>query len=120
MRFAEIISRHAVLIRWVAVVGLVGPNGMFLYVAATQPAQVLSALQNPVSLAFVIEAVMLMALCTWLLAATAERSGPQGDGKSSPVSASVFVAASVIGSLAFSVPLALLRIARSAAEPSSD
>lgn len=120
MRFAETISRHAVLIRCVAVIGLLGPNGMFLYVAATDPAQVLSALQNPVSLAFVIEAVMLMVLCTWLLAATAKRSDPQDAGQSRPVRASVFVAASVIGSLAFSVPLALVRIARTSAEPSSD
>ena len=85
-----------------AIFGLVVPNGLFLYVAATDPGAMAAALSNPISLVFVFEAFLLMSLFAWLLGRSGARR-PSGF---------VFVVLSLLGSLAFSVPWTLLRLTR--------
>ena len=53
-------SRIALLI--FAAIAFFGPNAVFLYYAFTQPALIQEANANPIALAFMIEAMMLMAL----------------------------------------------------------
>jgi hypothetical protein len=92
-----------------AAFGFVVPNGLFLYHAATNFGAVRAALTNPISAVFLAEAMFLMLLFAWLL----ERLGVRRpDGVA-------FVAWSLLGSLAFSVPAALVSIcSRGATGPS--
>ncbi|MBU43922.1 MAG: hypothetical protein CMN76_11930 [Spirochaetaceae bacterium] len=45
-----------------AIVAALGPNGMYLYTLFTDPSANQTAMQNPVALVFMIEAMMLLAL----------------------------------------------------------
>jgi len=88
-----------------AVAGFVIPNGIFLYYVATDFSVVRAAHTNPVAAAFIGEAIFLMLLGAWLvkqlLPTTRHWLG--------------FLVASLAGSLAFSVPLFTVLIARKAA-----
>ena len=80
-----------------AVFGFVVPNGVFVYAVLDDPRTLRAAIENPVSLVFMFEAFFLMGLFAWLLAkARATRPRPFA-----------FIAMSLIGSLAFSVPATL-------------
>jgi hypothetical protein len=81
-----------------AIAAFVGVNGAFLYGVAADPAALAAALRNPVSAAFMVEAVVMMIVLAWLLT----RWGVTG------VSRTWFVALSLIGSIAFALPVALL------------
>lgn len=85
-----------------AFAGLVVPNGIFLYYLVTDFSVVSAAHTNPVGAAFIGEAIFLMALLAWLL----KRALPDSRHWLG------FLAASVIGSLAFSVPLFLVLVSR--------
>ena len=80
-----------------AIAGFVIPNGIFIYHLITDFSVVSAAHANPVAAAFISEAIFLMLLLTWLL----KRALP---GSRHWLG---FLAASMIGSLAFSVPLFL-------------
>lgn len=88
--------------RWsltaVAVVGFLFLNGAFLYGMIAQPAAISAAMRNPVALAFMGEAMILVALIAYVL--HRERVTRLGSA--------AFVALSLIGGLAFSIPVALL------------
>ena len=85
-----------------AVVGLVGPNGVFLYHAAFHADVLRAALANPIALVFIVEALALMGLFAWLI----HRSGQQAPGWKT------FIVMSLLGSLLFSVPGFLYLVSR--------
>ena len=85
-----------------AVAGLVLPNGIFLYFVVTDFSVVSAAHTNPVAAAFIGEAIFLMVLFAWLLKQALPKSRHWLG----------FLAASIAGSLAFSVPLFVVLLAR--------
>jgi hypothetical protein len=72
-------------------------NVAFLY-GAMQPGVLHSAMTNPVALAFILEAFLLLAVLAWLLV----------KWKVIRVSALTFVILALIGGIAFALPVALL------------
>lgn len=86
--------------RWLwlaAAIGLIGLNAVFIY-GLVRPEVMQSALTNPVSLAFMAEAFLLLALLAYLL----PRWGV------SRLSRAWFVGLALLGSLAFALPVMLL------------
>ena len=81
-----------------AAVGLLGINGTFLWSLYARPGTVDAALSNPLALAFVIEAMLLVVTLAWLF----RKLGLTRLGWG------WFIALSLIGSLAFAIPVALL------------
>jgi len=77
----------------VAGLGFLLPNGLFLYSVFADPGGLREALVNPIALAFMFEAGLLMGLAAWLIARQGGRPGWLG-----------FVLLSLVGSLACSVP----------------
>lgn len=78
----------------VALFGLLGPNGVFLYYALFRWNDLLAALQNPVTLAFVIEAFLVMGLLAVYFAWK-----PMGRW-----GWKTFIVLSLIGGLGFAIP----------------
>jgi hypothetical protein len=81
-----------------AVAGLVGLNGVFVYSALYHRETVLAALRNPVALAFIVEAFVVMGLVAWLL----------GRWQRNRLGWGWFVLLTLIGGLAFGIPAVLL------------
>ena len=79
-------------------VGLLGINGVFLWSLYTRPDAVREALANPLALAFVVEAMLLVATMAWLFRKWSLTRLGWG----------WFVVLSLVGSLAFAIPVALL------------
>jgi hypothetical protein len=80
-----------------ALLAFLGPNGLYLYTLFTQPELNAAALGNPVALAFMIEAMMLLGLFLWFVY-TRTQSIKQ---------VMIYLGLSFLGSLAFSFPLFL-------------
>lgn len=80
------------------VVGLVGLNGVFVYSLLYRRDDILSALRNPVALAFIVEAFVVMGLMAWLL----------GKWQRNRLGWGWFVVLTLIGGLAFGIPAVLL------------
>lgn len=78
----------------VASVGLIGLNGVFVYYALVRPDLMTSALQNPISVVFLLEALLLTVFFTGVV----WRFGAKKPGWVA------FVIMSFVGSLAFSIP----------------
>lgn len=89
-------SERSILVL-VALSGLLGVNGAFLY-GMLQPGVVKATLGNPLALAFIAEAFVLMILLAYLL-------GKWGVAR---LSWTWFVALSLLGSMAFALPVVLL------------
>lgn len=81
----------------IAVIGLIGPNGVFLYFAFWRWTEFAQALRHPVTLAFVIESFIVMGLLAAYLARKSERWGWKS-----------FVVLSLIGGLGFGIPAIVL------------
>ena len=79
-------------------VGLFGINGVFLWSLYARPGALDDALSNPLALAFVVEAMLLVVTLAWLF----RKWGLTRMGWG------WFVLLSVLGSLAFAIPVALL------------
>jgi hypothetical protein len=79
-------------------VGFVVLNSVFLYGLLVRPDLHEAAVRNPVALVFMVEALLLMLLLAWLF----------HRWRLSRIHWLGFVALTMVGSLAFSVPLALL------------
>ncbi len=90
-------KREARFLGGLALFGALIPNGIFCYYFFTAPEVTKDALSNPISLVFIIEAFILMALFAWLLRKTV-RNG---------VGATRFVVMSLLGSMVFSIPATL-------------
>lgn len=97
MRATEYSPGERRVLTLVAVLGLVGVNGAFLY-GLSRPEVLADALANPVALAFVGEAFLLMAVLAYLL-------GKWGVARLGWV---WFVILSLVGSMAFALPVVLL------------
>ena len=95
--------REKTVLLVLALFGLAGPNAVFLHAAFHHPGQLRDALANPVSLVFIAEAFLLMVLFAWLLGKWTGHLVRDG---------LVFVALSLAGSMAFSVPAVLWWLAR--------
>ena len=82
----------------VALVGVAGLNGAFVYGAFVRPELLAAALANPVALAFVIETLVLTGVLAYLL----ERWGV------SRLRWPWFVGLSLVGGIAFALPVVIL------------
>lgn len=80
-----------------AIIAFLGPNMLYLYAAFTMPEMNGLAMQNPVALAFMIEAMMLLGLFLTYVYQT----------KKSWKHVLIYLVLSFAGSLAFSFPLFL-------------
>jgi hypothetical protein len=81
-----------------AIFGFVALNGAFAYGILFEPQAMTVALSNPIAAAFIVEALILVALLAYLF----DRWGV------SRLHWSWFVLLSLLGGLAFSIPVALL------------
>ena len=81
-----------------AIFGLVVVNGVFVYAAIFQTGTLGQAMRNPIAFAFILEALVL----TWAFAFLLRKWGVS---RLHPV---WFVVLSLIGSMAFALPVALL------------
>lgn len=91
----------------VAIMGLVGVNGVYLYNALLRPEVLNEAMANPVALAFMGEAFLLLVALAYLL----------GKWGVSRIGWGWFVVLSFLGSIAFALPVALLWPRKSEAGP---
>jgi hypothetical protein len=81
-----------------AAIGFVAVNGVFIYGVLTRPGALAAALTNPVSLAFLAEALLMLAALAYLL-------GRWGVAR---LSWRWFLFFSLVGSMAFALPAVLL------------
>lgn len=88
-------ERHCLTV--MAVAGAVGLNGAFLY-GAFRPDVLGEALSNPVAVAFIVEALVMVGALAWML----------HRHRLATMSRTAFVALALIGGLAFALPVALL------------
>jgi hypothetical protein len=79
-------------------IGLFGINGVFVWAILTRPEAITETLGNPLALAFLGEAMLLVATLAWLFRKWGVTRLPWV----------WFVALSLIGSLAFAISIALL------------
>lgn len=91
----EAFRPHAPALLALALLGLLGLNGAFLYGVFAQPEGLALALANPIAAAFILEAFAMTAFGAWALARLGYRRPGPG----------AFVLLSLLGGLAFSVPL---------------
>ena len=95
-------KRHRIILGAVAVIGLVGVNGVFLYSVIFRPDLVEQALGNLYAMVFIAEAFILLPLFSFLIS-IAKLKSPNWFG---------FLVLSLLGSLAFSIPFSILLWAR--------
>lgn len=81
-----------------AVFGFAAVNGAFFYGFFAQPGSLKAALTNPISLAFLVEALLMLGALAYLL-------GKWGVGR---LSWTWFLFLSLVGSMAFALPVVLL------------
>ena len=82
----------------IGAIGFFGLNGVFLFYTLLRPELMVAALENPISLVFVLEAFLMTGFLAWFISTL----GLKKPGWRA------FVILSIVGSLAFSVPLFLL------------
>lgn len=93
-------SRVERAVLWtLAAVGLFGVNGTYLYGLFFVPGPQAAAIENPVALAFMLEAFVLLGLLAYLLAKWGVARLGSG----------WFVGLSILGSIVFALPTVLLR-----------
>jgi len=83
---------------FLAIVGGIGLNGAFVYGMLARPGALEAALANPIALAFLIEAFLMMGALAYLL----PRWGVTTRSRLA------FVALSLLGGVAFALPVVLL------------
>ncbi|MCB0164391.1 MAG: hypothetical protein KDI79_09205 [Anaerolineae bacterium] len=96
-KFSEFNHRERILLLGLGLLGLVGPNGVFLYFALFRWADVLTTMHDPVAMAFITEAFFVMGILAYYFAKiTSEKKWL------------TFIALSLIGGLGFSIPIFLV------------
>jgi len=98
MRDTEYSRAERIALAVVAVLGLVGVNGVYLYYALLQPAVLGAAMANPIALAFMGEAFFLLVVLAYLL----RKWGVLRLGWG------WFIVLSLLGSMMFALPVVLL------------
>ena len=99
MTLANTYSKRERISLWIlATCGFVVVNGMFLYAAFWQPESIADAMSNPLAVAFVLESVLLLVALSYLLTRW----------RVSGVRWEWFVVLSLLGSIAFALPMVLL------------
>lgn len=98
----ELTRFQRIVLLVVAFLALLGPNALYLYYAFTQPELNQEALNNPIALAFMIEAMMLLGLFLWFVYRVTR----------SWLSVLLYLILAFLGSLAFSLPMFLFRVYR--------
>ena len=91
-------KQHRLILLIVASIGLFGINGVFLYSVIYRPELVKEALGNLYALVFILEAFILLPLGCFLIS-IAKLKSPSWIG---------FLALSLLGSMAFSIPLSII------------
>jgi hypothetical protein len=94
----EYTARERFWLWTLAGVGLVALNGAFIYAIVFEPGTLVAALTNPVAVTFIVEALVLVGVFAYLLQKSSVSSLHWG----------WFVFLSLLGSLAFALPVALL------------
>ena len=79
----------------ISVTAFIGPNGLYIYTLFTDPGANLEAINNPIALAFMVEAIMLLCLFLYYVYCKTK----------SMKQVFLYLILSFIGSLAFSFPL---------------
>ena len=96
--YIKLSNIQRIILWFIAVIGLIGVNGLFLYSLVSSPEQISAALTNIISLAFIIEALILLPLfCILIYVFNFKSPGWPG-----------FLLLSLLGSLAFSIPFSIL------------
>ena len=90
--------RERICLSILAVVGFAGLNGVFVWAVLSRPETLTSAFQNPVAAAFMAEAFLLVGVLAYLLARW----------KVNQVHWGWFVVLSLVGGIAFALPMVLL------------
>ena len=90
--------RERICLSMLAVVGFAGLNGVFVWAVLSRPETLTSAFQNPVAAAFMAEAFLLAGVLAYLLARW----------KVSQVHWGWFVVLSLVGGIAFALPMVIL------------
>ena len=88
----QISSRSRLFLLVFAIIALVGPNGMYLYYTFTRPDMLQAANTNPIALAFMVEAFMLLGLFLFYV----------WNKTKSALQVTLYLVLTFIGSLAFS------------------
>lgn len=91
-------SRQRIVLGIVAVLSLVGTNGVFLYYLLVRPRELWAGLMHPAALVFEIDVLVVLVLLAWYFAL---RPLGRWGWKS-------FVALSLLGGLGFSIPAFVL------------
>jgi hypothetical protein len=92
-------SRERFWLSVLALFGLLGLNGVFLYALVFRPDAVSAAVTNPVAAAFMVEALLMVGVLSYLLTRWQVMRLHWG----------WFVLLSLIGGIAFALPVVLLR-----------
>ena len=100
MKNIALTKRESRALAVLAALGFLIPNSIFVYYCIAHSDIMRAALNNPISLVFIIEAFFLMGVIAWLLK-KAEIKRPGW---------ALFIFLSLLGSMAFSVPFALRSI----------
>jgi hypothetical protein len=90
--------RERLFLALLAICGFAGLNGVFVWAVASRPEALTSALRNPVAAAFMAEALVLVGVLAYLLARWRLIRMHWG----------WFVLLSLVGGIAFALPVALL------------
>jgi hypothetical protein len=98
MDYMKLKKRHRFVLWVVAGIGLLGINGVFLYSLIFRPEIVIEALGNLYAMVFIMEAFILLPLLCFLIS-VAKLKSPGWFG---------FLILSLLGSMAFSIPLSIL------------
>jgi uncharacterized membrane protein YsdA (DUF1294 family) len=94
----KIKKQHRIILWFVAIIGLFGINGVFLYSIIFRPELGKEAFENLYAMVFIFEAFILLPLLCFLIA-IAKLKSPNWLG---------FLVLSLLGSMAFSIPISVL------------
>jgi hypothetical protein len=94
---AEFSQIERIFLLGLGLLGLLGPNGVFLYFAFFRGSEFLATMRDPVAIAFMADAFLVMGILAYYFAKIS--TGKKG---------LIFIVLSLIGGLGFSVPAFLL------------
>lgn len=97
MKINKFNQKERIMLWGLGLLGLIGPNGVFIYFALFRWADVLATMRDPVAMAFITEAFFVMGILAYYFAKiTSEKKWL------------AFIVLSLIGGLGFSIPVFLV------------